>query len=274
MKKLMLFFLLIGTLGTFQSCEKDEIAKDDFEVLGAPDLPSLEIFDLSLKQFGGADDKGAQPKSGNMTRWHWLHAGVNILVWNTVVVVNLATPVAALGAAFNEEAEYLGQGVYEWRYQFEGDDELLQIVLTGAYTSTEDEIAWKMSISQVDGASEFVWLTGLSTPLESEYTLYHQIENPEPYLLITHKKDANNEEAESTRFTNVIPGHEDNGNYIEYRIQPDALYNRGYDVYQSAENFLEIELNEPAGDGRVRHQSHYGDNDWRCWDEEKKDVEC
>jgi len=273
MKKLILFFLFIGALAIFQSCEK-EVAMDDFEALGPPELPAVEVFDLSLDHFEGIDAKNSMPKSGNMTKWNWLHAGLNILVWNTVVVVNLATPVAALGAAFNEEAVYLGEGVYEWKYQFTEDNESLQIKLTGTYTSTEDEIAWKMSISPVGSDEEFVWLTALTTPYESEYILYHQIEDPETYLKINHQVNANNPEEKSTRFTNIIPGDENNGDYIEYRAMPDALYNRGYDVYQSDEDFLEIELNEPAGDGRVRHPIHFGDNEWYCWDEEKEDVEC
>ena len=126
---LFLFFLFVGTLTFFQSCEKDQIAADDFEALGAPELPSPEIFNLSLSKFDGAKDDGPQAKS--MTRWHWLHAGVSILVWNTVVVVNLAVPVAALDAAFNEEAEYLGEGVYEWKYQFDERDETIEIKITG-----------------------------------------------------------------------------------------------------------------------------------------------
>lgn len=274
MKKLFLLFLFIGTLSIFQSCEKDQVTTDNFEALGAPELPSLEMFDLSLERFDKIDEKESLPKSGNMTRWHWLHAGINILVWNTVVVVNLAVPVAALDAAFNEEAEYLGGGVYEWKYQFDEAEETIEVKITGAYRSTEDEIDWKMTLSPIGSDEEFVWLTGFTTPFESEYTLYHQIEDPEPYLLLNYQENPNNPEEKTTRFTSIIPDGENNGDYIEYRTTPDEPYNRGYDVYQSDEDFLEIQLNEPAGDGRVRHPIHFGDEEWRCWDEEKKDVEC
>ena len=203
MKKSFLFLMLTLGIFTFQSCEKDQVTTDDFEALGPPELPSSDIFNIPINRFEGVNEKDVQAKSN--TRWNWLHAGLNILGWNTAVVLNLAVPVAALSAAFNEDHVYLGEGVYEWRYIHDGlDGASYNVVLTGAYTSTEDVIEWTMMLSQEGGYSDFVWLEGITQLNQSEFTLYRNPERAESYLKLNNKKNADDSEIETTRFTNVI----------------------------------------------------------------------
>ncbi|MEM1325628.1 MAG: hypothetical protein AAGI23_06735 [Bacteroidota bacterium] len=274
MKQSIVFLFALCGLFLLQSCEKEtDLANDDFEALGAPELPNLDLFTVPVSSFEEIQNDKSLTKSN--TKWHWLHAGLNILGWNTAVVANLAIPVAAIGEAFNQEYEYLGEGIYEWAYRYDGPRrESFQVNLQGAYLSTEDEIGWTLRLTDINSGESFVWLTGKTMPFASEFVIYQNPEEPNVAVSLTTTVDPNSEDRTTTRFTNINPNRLEDGYYVEYRQTPDALYNRSYEVFRTDEDFLQIELNEPAGDGRVRHLSHYGDNNWRCWDVEQNDVDC
>lgn len=93
MKQSILLLLLALSIFTFQACEKEELADDPFEALGSLTLPDLAIFSIPVDPFEEIGKGEVSTKS--QTRQHWAHAGLNILGWNTGVVLNLAVPVAA-----------------------------------------------------------------------------------------------------------------------------------------------------------------------------------
>ena len=77
------------------------------------------------------------------------------------------------------------------------------------------------------------------------------------------------------RYTNIGVNDPGNGDYIEFRTQPSASFNRAYDVYRgSVEKTLNIEWNAPTNEGRVKHPEHFNDSEWHCWDGQAMDISC
>jgi hypothetical protein len=74
--------------------------------------------------------------------------------------------------------------------------------------------------------------------------------------------------------TNIIPADPNNGYYIEYGANYSTGFNRSFELFAGPANILDIEWNAPQRYGRVRHEAHFGDTDWHCWDTNLFDVDC
>ena len=278
-KNLSFLLILFLSLTFFQSCVKDnDTPKSEEE---APRIPSMETFVMPFDGFSESDvdtTEFAHQEGGarSLTFRNWAFAGGNILVWNIAIGVTMAVPVASFAESFNHDPVYLGNGVFAWNYAYNVAGAAYNATLTGEFVNGGDDVQWIMTISQVGGFSDFEYYRGVvATDLsQANWTLNHQPNNPEPYLDIEYAKDDAAGTA-SIRYTNIIPGSANNGDYIEYRVQPGNEFNRAYDVYRiDADNLLEIEWDEPSTAGQVTNLAHFGDSDPHCWDEDKMDVDC
>lgn len=283
MKNLFWIVALLFSVVLVQSCQKEEVT-DLPPGVEAPELPPMAMFTMPTGDFdpNTVDTSGVNTqldeRGFNDTYWNWFHAAVSLVVWHAVIVVNMAAPTAAFGAAFNVQPEYIGDLTFEWAYEYVAPVNLgghtYNVSLTGQYNPDFETVNWVMTLSQVGGYTDFVWYTGTTSANNSEaqFTLNHQPFNPQSYLLAQYQGD--NAGNETLRFTNIIPGNPGNGDYVEYRTNPGATYDLAFDVLTQTDNFLEIEWNEQNIEGRVRHPQHFNDNEWHCWDGEYKDVDC
>ncbi|MEZ5038420.1 MAG: hypothetical protein R2828_00950 [Saprospiraceae bacterium] len=277
------FFFLVGLLlciSIFQSCEKDTNNKPTEEV--APTLPLQETFVMPFTGYEDIDTTGLtstitiDERSGPTGFRNWFYAGSNVLVWNVILGVNMAIPVASFAEAFNHDPAYIGDGVFLWTYNFNLGGETFIASLTGEFVNNNLDVQWIMNISMVGGFSNVEWYRGIVSRdnKTATWTLNHRPENPTPFIRIDYQKNDVTGEF-SIQYTNIIPGNADFGNYIAYRIQVGQTFNRAYDIFRgSDDDFLEIEWNVPSGEGRVRNPAAYNDNEWHCWDTEKKDTDC
>ncbi len=278
MKKSIFFLALFAILISFQSCVEEPALVDNPENLVAPELPPATMYTVPTAALRNTDsDTSATATSLNGVTYHnWIHAGLNVLYWNTVVFVNMVIPTAAFGEAFNHDPVYIGNSTFEWSYTYNAQNgDSYEVILTGQYVNNTQEVDWVMTVSKAGGFQDFVWYTGtVSTDLTTgEFILNRHPANPQTFVSITHTKELSLGNA-ATRFTNIIPGDNGNGNYLEYRIENNGAFNRALDVQGNGNNLLEIQLNEPGGDGRVRHPQHFGDNEWHCWDTNQIDIDC
>lgn len=277
MKKISLFFVLALSLMLAQSCQKDSIDNtvvDPYADQPAPDLPSEEMFFMPFAGFEDEDPE-ASPKRFS----HWGHAVANVVVWNTVLTVNLAIPTLSFYAAFGEEPEYQGQGVWLWSYEFVDDEDgaAYRAELYGELL-VNDEVKWDMYIEQVNGWGRIHWYAGVTANDDSyaRWMLKYEPENPTTFLQIDFQRDLATG-YESIRYTNVIPDDADNGSYIEYREGAGAAegFDRAYDVYRAdIDNMLEINWDEANKNGRVKDPEKFGDAEWRCWGSDLRDEAC
>lgn len=279
MKKLSFFFSLLAALLIFQSCEKDSVVDPGSET--APQLPPEQSFIMPFDGFEDADTSGligkvdAQEKSGPHSFGHWFHAASNVVVWNTVATATSAVPVTAFREAFNHEAQYVGDGVFVWSYQFPADGKLYTASLSGQFINGGSETQWDMRISQLNGFTDLLWYSGTVSAdrTQATWTLNHKPVNPEPFISIAYDYDKNTD-AFTIRYTNIIPGNADNGAYIEFQTNPGGDFNRAYEVFLPNQKLLEIEWNKPSNEGRVKDAVRFGDNEWHCWNEQLMNVEC
>jgi hypothetical protein len=279
MKKISYVLVLLLGVTLLQSCVKDPVMNEDPGV--APELPMLETFVMPFQGFDDADtsniNKSIDKARNFVTHFHWFYAASNIVIWNTYLSLHMVIPVASFAEAFNHDPVYQGSGIWLWAYSVEENGETFYAELTAQFLS-DKEVQWDMSISQVGGFSKVHWYTGVISVDGSKgsWTVNYLPENPTPYLRIDYQGDEATGEG-SIRYTNIIPGHVDMGDYIEYREFPSSRpeHNRAYDVYRIAEdNLLEIEWNEENHNGRVKNQKAFNDDNWHCWDENFVDIDC
>ena len=250
----------------------------------APQLPDTETFTMPTAALDhtDSDTSAAATHTSGHTYRNWIYAGINLAVWHTVVVVNVAVPTAAFARAANETPVHIGNGVFEWAYQYQAPPALggknYDVVLTAEYINAAQEVEWIMTVSEQGGFSNFEWYRGTSAVdgSESHFTVYHQPYNPEPYMQMDFQGGPNVAN-QSLRFTNIRPNRNDTGSYIEYRVEPNSPFNRAFDVNAGPNHpgkYVEIQWNEPSRDGRVKGPQFYNDTDWHCWDAHQVDTDC
>lgn len=276
MKKLSFVFALVFSVSFLQSCQKDaEI--DPYAGQDAPQLPAEETFAMSLTPFTELDGLTDPNEIDDRTVDNWGHAAANVVVWNTLLTVNLAIPTLSFYESFNHQAEYQGQGVWLWAYEVADASGTYQAELYGEILSA-DEVKWDMYISKTGGFSDVHWYSGTVATDQSyaNWTLNANANNPTAFIGIAYQRNDGNGVA-SIRYTNIIPNTAGNGGYIEYRVGNvvPGEFDRAYDVYNiEMDNLLEINWDSINKNGRVKDAKHFQDEDWHCWDVEVQDVDC
>jgi hypothetical protein len=275
MKRLMLLFFTFGILFTLQSCNSDDHS-DNPDNLTAPIIPSTALFTIPTQSFGLVGDKeSASTRSGKS---NWIHAGLNVLVWNSVVFVNTAVPIAAFGHAFDYEAGYIGNLTWEWKYQYQSPPDhgakKYDVSLTGKYINDGTEVAWTMTVNEAGDSNKFIWYEGVVSTDHTGgiFTINHDPLDPQPYMSIAFSRNSDTQDV-TIRFSNVLAGDPGIGDYIEWRTHNGNAYDRAYDVFTD-DSLLEIEANQVQKNGRVKHPAHFNDNEWHCWDTFQFDIDC
>lgn len=280
MKKSLSLVLLALVLAMFTACEEGGPTPIDDQV--APTLPPAELYTLPTEELTETeqDTTTSNTTTNRVTYRNWVHAGVNLVVWNTAVVVNVAVPLAAFGRAFNETPVFIGNSTFAWTYIYREPvgqgGKVYNVVLTGKYLNSTQDVEWVLTASQVGGFNDFEWFRGIvSTDFsQGNFTINHKPNNPEPYLSIDYSNDNTDQ---TLRYTNVNPSNNGRGGYVEYRAESANPFNRAFDVSSGpnqGNQLLEIQWTVPGNQGRVKHPSHFNDTDWHCWNSLLQDTDC
>ena len=275
MKRLIQLLFVAGLLFTLQSCQK-EGSTDNQDNLKAPTVPNAALLTIPTQSFGLVDHK--ESSSTRNGKANWIHAGINVLVWNTIIYTHTATPITAFRHSFNSEAVYLGDLTWEWKYAYQAPTENggqnYDISLTGQYIENQAEVSWTMTVSVSGSANEFVWFEGVvSTDNSSGIFKINTISaDHQPYLELAFDKNLDSNDAK-IRFSNILENDGGNGDYIEWRTANGDEYDRAYDIFIK-NNLLEIQANEADDFGRVKDQKHFDDSEWHCWDSNKISIDC
>lgn len=265
MKNLSFVLALVLSITLMQSCQKEPIVEEK-----APELPLQESFIMS---FQGFEDTDTTKSFGN-----WFYAATNVVVWNTMLTINLAVPVASFYESFNHDPIYEGDQTWLWAYSFYADGSIHTAKLYGQVLN-ENEVGWSMYITKDNHFEDVLWYEGV-TAIDRTYatwTLRINGYNPTDFIGIEYTAD-NGNGAKAIRYTNIIPGNPGNGGFIEYREALDATtveFNRGYDVYKiEVDNLLEIQWNNVNHEGRVKDPVKFQDDEWHCWNSHLLDMVC
>jgi hypothetical protein len=194
-------------------------------------------------------------------------------VWNTLITLGFAIPVAAFLEAFAHEPVRQPDGAWLWDYNFTVD----VIHLAELYGKVDgDEVVWEMYISREDAYTEFLWFSGRShlDGSEGTWTINQDPYNPIPMIGVLWHIDSEGGTAD-IKYTNVVPDGPENGGYIHYGVTSGTPYDAFYDIYNKGkDNHTYIEWNLDLENGRVKDPDHFDDSDWHCWDEFHDDTSC
>lgn len=246
-----------------------------------PDIPpqstmvmNVGEFDSDAKIAGEPTARIQQPLPGTS----FLYAGTNVVIWNTIIVVTLAVPVAAFAESFNHTPEQLDNGVWQWSYSYTFSGVEYSAKLQADVGN--NGVDWFMLISKEGAYTDYEWFTGHSNlaGTEGAWTLNHapgnDPANPEPFVFIEWERDAEGETAQ-IKYTNITPDAPENGGYIEYGVTDNATYDAFYTIASAGDDHtINVEVNLTTFAGRVRDEIHFNDTDWHCWDEDQQNADC
>ncbi len=251
------------------ACEKDPTEPD----VEGPDIPPISTFLMDFNALPDTAATLAKPAS-TLTIDNWLHARLTVFVWNVVVLVHAAVPVAAYAASFQHTPEQQEDGSWVWSYSVDVGDSTYNAEL---HASTDAEgINWEMYLSLVDGFTDFLWFEGQHNLLYTEgtWTLHKDPDDPAEFVDIEWHRSLTSDVAD-IKYTNVEVGTDGYDGFIFYGITDETPYDAFYDIFNAAEERnTDIEWNLDTFVGRVRDEMRFEDTLWHCWDETLNDVDC
>jgi len=252
--------ILFSALLVLQSCKKEE----EEEMGVAPELPPSSAFITDFSDF--------KQNSKDFRGTNWAFSAINVGVWNVIITVGLAVPVASYAEAVkNHTPVYQGDKTWLWTYDF------LDNYTAELYgTITADGVNWEMYISKAGSFQKFLWYKGQSNTAltQGSWTLYDNHNSAKENLLIEWNKNADG--TGNITYTNIIPGGAENGGYISYgNDNTDSEFATFYHIYNKGkDNLTTIEWSKDNKNGRVKDNKHFGDSDWNCWNTELANIDC
>ena len=251
------------------NCKKDKINEDP------PQLPPKTSMVMDFSDFSSATiDYTKNIDSTSYANHNW--AGLNVGVWNLILTVRLAIPVASFYEAFNHQYVEEGDNLWSWSYSFVAQNTNHTAKLTAMYIESNQKIQWDMFITKDNVYSNFHWYTGYSaiSGLEGNWTLNESNIKPTPLLSIDWHRNTSTGSSD-IKYTNVAPGGIENGGYIYYAVSPGASLDATYDIFNKGENnLINIQWNKNSKNGRIKDAKHYLNPDWHCWDSSFLDCNC
>lgn len=268
MMKSLSLIVMVLFMGT-TSCTKDE---DTAESNPAPEIPPSSTFAMDFTDFSNIDTT-AYKNSQTYNNWGW--AALNVGVWNAILTLTFAIPVASFYESFNHQGIWNpSEGKWIWSYNFMAGG-VAHLAQLKASLVTEG-VKWEMYISKTNAFTDFLWYHGISnlTNTEGEWHLNENPNTPGEIILIEWHRNTLNNEAD-IKYTNVKTGAPENGGYIFYGINTSIPYDAYYHIYgASADNLLTMEWSRTNKNGHLSDELHFGDTDWHCWDEMLLDIVC
>jgi len=265
MKKL--FSLVLLSLISFTACNEDDNENIDPGV--APEIPPVTTFLMDFSITVGNEEGRLDSKE------NWIFSAINVGVWNTVIVVTFAVPVASFVESFNHEPTFdPGLPGWIWEYDYTVLNSTYHAKLQGEITLSS--IEWDMFISLEGVYEDFNWYSGSSKldGLSGSWQLNDNPNDPKDFLAIDWNRTAAGEISD-IKYTNIVDGTDDNGSFIFFEIDEAGGFDRQYDIFNNPENnSTEIEWSSTTSEGRVKDQNHFGDDEYHCWDEILDDVDC
>lgn len=281
MKRLISVSLLVVLVsGLFSGCEKKENAP-------APALPpagtmSIDFSNFSSKKSAIAETGFKETAVADIN--NWAYAATVAGVWNTILAVNLAIPVASFNMAMDNTPVYLDNNKWQWQYNFNVIGATYKARLTGQIRSTD--VKWEMYISRegVGAFSELLWYEGTSKPdgKSGQWILNHSQQFPEPVLQIDWTVTGS--DVSNIKYTYIRDLKDDRTtdlfktSFIEYGLTANTL-NAFYNVHQNTGvqnvfNDIFIEWSTTNHNGHVKSNAHYQDDLWHCWNGTGENITC
>ena len=255
------------------------------DVSGAPTIPPKETFVIDFEAFTDNDTGALVSVTGARTELppsslaigdqsHWNYAALNVGFWRLLVAVGLAVPVAAFSASFRNIPLRQEDGSWIWSYSVRVGGSVHSAELHGQFI--EQGVRWDMRISKEGEYEDFLWYYGESDlpATDGFWILKESPENPSDLLRIDWSRNIE-EGTNAIRYMNIVPGGAENGGYIDAQYTVETPYDHIWDIYNKGQdNHTYIEWSSSTDEGRVKDLTHFGDDDWHCWDSDHQNIAC
>ena len=267
--KYLPIILTLGLIILIASCEGDKTTNPEDQ---APTIPPQSTMIMDFSEFPDTITSDA-PDFEIVSRRNWGWAASNVAVWNSVLTLTLAIPVAAFLESFNHQPVQQPDGSWLWQYTVNNQEPIYTAKLYGKTTS--DGVEWRMLLTQEGVFTDFEWFTGFSDlpATEGTWTLNKDPNTPAEFLFIEWHRNPQEETAD-VRYTKLSPSLSGQ-NYIFYGKSNEIPYNRFYQIFDAQDNrLIDIKWNYEMKFGRVKDPIHFGAESWYCWDENLDDTSC
>lgn len=264
----ILFVLAIIVL--IVSCEDDKTTNPQDQ---APTIPPQSSMVINFEEFPDTAS-GSTPENRILSKRNWGWAAYNVSVWNSVLTLNLAIPVAAFAEAFNHQPIKQTDGSWLWQYSVSVGEVLFTAKLFGK--AVNEGVEWKMLLTKQGAYTDFEWFTGFSntTSTEGTWTLNKDPNTPNPFLYIEWKRNPQEGTAD-VKYSLISPTTPADGSYIFYGKTNEVPLNRFYLIYNAENtNLIEINWNYELHFGRIKDAIYFEDTNWQCWDDRLDDTNC
>ncbi len=261
--------LLLSLCFVFFQCKEEETVNDD----AAPSLPPTSSFIMDFDQFPEEENNNGRIHAGNYA--HFRYASGNVVVWQTVLTLNLALPVIAFNESFNHEAVYVSdKKKWLWQYEVENERHTHEISLYAKLS--EDQVKWEMFVTKEGEYEDFLWFEGTShfDKTEGTWTVYAEPNGDRrAYLKIDWSRQ--DEGHKEIKYININETSDQMGSYIHYAINESNDFESFYSIYLKKEdNLVEIHYDVETKTGRVKSEKNFGTDAWYCWDENLLNRDC
>jgi hypothetical protein len=267
--KLLSFFILVAFL--FTSVFNTGCKKDDKPV--PPELPPMDLMMMDFSGFDNpADTLGLK---GTALYNYWGAAFLQVSFWHAFVTVGTAIPVAAYIKALSQTPVYLGDNIWEWKYQIIAEQKGFNIRLVTERISNHEYKAVMYATMQVlGGSSDFKLLEGTVRydHTQATWTLYENLLSPSPLLRVEWNRDWEAGTGDLT-YTNIRPGGAENGSYIQFSYDQSREYDAVFTISRKAGESV-IQWNTESRDGRIMSSFLFGNDQWHCWNSSLQNIEC
>lgn len=258
------------------SCSDDKVNNPSEK---PPEIPPIASFKIDFDEFPISSHllkyNGHNSFNEITAKENWIWASFNVLFWQTFVSAGMIVPVASFTASFNNEPDKQDDGRWLWNYEF---TPYMGIKYTASLFADLDgkTVYWEMYISKENSFDNFLWYFGESDHLATKgtWTINKEPEEPTPWVGI--EWEGNLEESSGNiKYTNIVPGSEENGGYIFFGITSDDDYDAFYEIFKKGQNnTISIKWNKILYNGRVKDLAHFEDEEWHCWDTDLENAEC
>ena len=273
-----ILFLVFG----LSACGPEEEKDSDAET--APTLPPESSMVMDFSDFTDSSTATKTLNMGYELQSHILpavtnygYAATKVWLWNTVLWVNMAVPVAAFRQALLNTPRRQSDGTWVWTYTVTVGNDVYTASLHGKVVETN--VNWTMYITKDGVYADTEWFTGTSAldgtggTWALNYSTTINTAPTTPLLNITWSKDATADTLE-LRFTSKIAvGKIVVDDYVEYAVTGNSPYDARYHIYIE-DALTQIEWNRESKAGRITDPVHYEHNDWYCWDSGHGDTTC
>jgi hypothetical protein len=282
MKKLLTISLLITlAAGLFTGCSKKKGEPPLLPPAGSMTIDFSDFITVKKSAYISERTTGfSAVENGN-----WTAASTIAGIWNTILAVNLAVPVASFKLAINNNPVFVDTKKWEWNYSATVLGGTYNARLTGQIRSSD--VKWEMYISRqgIGAFSEFLWFEGTSAldGKSGQWILNHSKEFPEPMLQIdwtvtgtslasikyTYVRDLKNDRSSDPFKTSYIQ-------YGKTTSSFDAYYTVHLNLTGAAGVFedINIEWSTTSHSGHIKAPYYFTDILWHCWDGNGNDVVC